>query len=93
MQIERDKPILNEKLEQYKKDLQEILISEDLYLQLRNIPRERRSLKEEVWVKVFELTQKYHKDLEKARRDADNVKENLMVITESLQKERKEADY
>ena len=32
MQIERDKPILNEKLEQYKKDLQEILISEDLYL-------------------------------------------------------------
>ena len=39
------------------------------------------------------MVQKYQKDLEKSRRETDHVKESLMVITESLNKERKESEY
>jgi hypothetical protein len=81
---------LKDKLETYKVELSDVLISEDYFLELRSIPEDSRNLKEFVLVKVYECVHSYQKQLEKSRRESENLRENLGLITENLHKEKSE---
>jgi hypothetical protein len=82
--------LLKDKLETYKVELSDVLISEDYFLELRSIPEDSRNLKEFVLVKVYECVHSYQKQLEKSRRESENLRENLGLITENLHKEKSE---
>ena len=55
-------------MESYRRDLQNILVSEEEYHKLKVKPESKRNLKEFVWVRVFEEMRGLKTDLMKSQK-------------------------
>eukprot|EP00466_Bigelowiella_natans_P011045 jgi/Bigna1/81562/fgenesh1_pg.81_\ len=63
-----------------KKSLNNILVSESLYIKFKGIDKERRSVREHVSVKVYELVQKLNSTNETLTAEADSLRERLTKV-------------
>jgi chromosome segregation ATPase len=71
-------PSFKEKLEAYKREFSQpsaLLVSEETYIELKATPEERRSLKEFLQVRIYEVLEKYQRELESLRRENDELVE------------------
>ena len=87
-------PNFGEKIRTIKNELQNtnFLISEEAYIEYRAKPEERRSFKEFILVKVYETVSMYAKELEKQRRENQDMSQESLVLKSKLDKALREVD-
>lgn len=85
-------PALKERLNAYKNELKQLLVSEDKYLELRSVAENRRNLKEYVQVKAYEMVKKYRDELEHLRRENEDLSDKNNKYREKAAKETREVD-
>lgn len=89
-QIEKEAPGLKQKLDTYRTELANVLVSEEAYLEMRTKPEEKRNLKEFVQVWVYEVVKKYKDELEKIWKQNEVLKESEMIANEKYNREKNE---
>jgi len=83
--IELEAPIMKEKIEAVKSQLSgDLIISEQLYLELKNTREEQLTLKDYVLIKVYENVSRYMNEAEKARKELKTIKEQLLTTNDLL---------
>jgi len=88
--IEKEAPGLKQKMDTYRTELANVLVSEEAYLEMWTKPEEKRNLKEFVQVWVYEVVKKYKDELEKVRRQNEVLRESEMIASEKYNRENKE---
>ena len=88
--IEQEAPGLKMKLEQYRVELANPLVSEDTYLEIKSRPEKKRNLREFVQFRVYEVVKTYRAQLEKSRREAEDLRGERDLTKERFERERKE---
>ncbi len=84
--IEAEAPAMKEKVETVKQQLTgDLVISEQLYLELRSTREDQLSLKDFVLMKVYESVSKHLQDAERARKELRLVKDNLLTTADQLE--------
>eukprot|EP01022_Parablepharisma_sp_SALTPOND_P019957 TRINITY_DN3510_c0_g1_i1.p1 TRINITY_DN3510_c0_g1~~TRINITY_DN3510_c0_g1_i1.p1 ORF type:complete len:658 (+),score=141.48 TRINITY_DN3510_c0_g1_i1:3475-5448(+) len=83
--IELEAPVMREKIDTVKQQLGgDLIISEQLYLELKSLREDQLSLKDYVLIKVHETVSRYAQDAEKARKDLKGVKDQFLSVSDQL---------
>lgn len=88
-------PSFKEKLEAYKREFsqpQALLASEETYIEIKATPEERRSLKEFLQVRIYEVLQKYQREVESLRHENDELVEQSLAIQHKSDKDSREVE-
>lgn len=88
-------PSFKEKLEAYKREFSQqgaLLVSEETYIELKATPEERRSLKEYLQVRIYEVLEKYQRELEGLRRENDELVEQSLSLQHKSDKDAREVE-
>ena len=86
-------PIIKERIDTLKDQLGDFIITENSYLELKKTPEELRPIREWILVKVYELTNSFRTQAEKARKESDILRENLMLTTDKYERAARELTH
>ena len=91
--LSAEAPIIKERIDTLKDQLGDFIITENSYLDLKKTPEELRPIREWILVRVYELTNSFRNQAEKARKEADILRENLMLTTDKYERAARELTH
>ncbi len=69
-----------------------LLVSQETYIELKATPEERRSLKEFLQVRIYEILEKYQHEIEGLRRENDELVEIRLSLEHKSDKDAREVE-
>ncbi len=91
--LQHEAPIIKERIDNLKDQLGDFIITENAYLELKKTREELRPIREWILVKVYELVNNYRVNSEKSRREADTLREQLMLTNDRYERVSRELNH